>query len=106
MEESNVLNERTEKEQGNNDLEDLVSVQFVKMFETRQKKGTDNEQELIDQEELDFDACVVCWVPELFFCFPSHILIFQCSKVTNETFPAKPLAKNDWPAYIRRPKLK
>ena len=58
------------------------------------------------KEKLDFDACVVCWVPELFFFFPSHILIFQCSKVTNETFPAKPLAKNDWPAYIRRPKLK
>ena len=38
---------------GDHDLEDLVVVQFAKMFETRQKIENDDEQELIDVEELD-----------------------------------------------------
>ena len=48
-------NPHVEFTEGDNDLEDLVTVQFVKMFETRQKKDTDDEQELIDMDELDFD---------------------------------------------------
>ena len=41
--------------EGDKDLEPLVSVQFAKMFETRQKKDTDNEKDDIDHELLDFD---------------------------------------------------
>ena len=48
-------NAYAEYKEGDPDLDDLVCIHFSKMFETKQKNQTDDEQELVDEEELDFD---------------------------------------------------